>query len=37
MGAFSARTDLPPDLPMPLRVFLFYVVVMTDAGFILWF
>lgn len=37
MGIFGARGDLPADLPMPLRVFLFYVVIRTDAGFILWF
>lgn len=37
MGVFGARGDLPADLPMPLRVFLFYVVIMTDGGFILWF
>jgi hypothetical protein len=37
LSAFGARSDLPANLPMPLRVFLFYVVIMTDAGFILWF
>ncbi len=37
MSVFSARGDVPAHLPMPLRVFLFYVVIMTQAGFILWF
>lgn len=37
MSAFSARADVPAHLPMPLRVLLFYVVIMTQAGFILWF
>lgn len=37
MSVFGARSDLPDDLPMPLRVFAFYVVIMTAAGFILWF
>ncbi|WP_459722828.1 hypothetical protein [Actinophytocola sp. KF-1] len=37
LSAFGATSDLPAHLPMPLRVFLFYVVIMTDAGFILWF
>ncbi|MFI7677854.1 hypothetical protein [Actinophytocola sp. NPDC049390] len=37
LSVFGARTDLPDDLPLPLRVFAFYVVIITDAGFILWF
>ena len=37
MKVFSGQGDVPAHLPMPLRVFLFYVVIMTQAGFILWF
>lgn len=37
MSVLSARSDLPDDLPLPLRVFAFYVVIMTAAGFIIWF
>lgn len=37
MSVFGAKSDLPAHLPMPLRVFLFYVVITTDAGYILWF
>lgn len=36
---FSGQGDLPAHLPMPLRVFLFYVVIATqtiDGGFALW-
>lgn len=33
----GGRSDLPAHLPLSLRVFLFYVVTMTDAGYIIWF
>lgn len=32
LAGFSATGDLPADLPLPLRVFVFYVAIMTRSG-----